>query len=99
MGFGRGEPHYFAHRLDPIGDNRFRQLFEFLDPADIPGDGEFAGGSLSTARPFTSTRPSRIRKIHSDPLFQSDSTVRPKKYCVVKSLEVSPAISLASFAI
>jgi hypothetical protein len=36
-GFGHGEPHYFAHRLDLMSDDRFRQLLEFLDPVGIPG--------------------------------------------------------------
>jgi hypothetical protein len=159
VGFGHGEPHYFAHWLDLTGDHRFRQLLEFLDPVGISGDDQFARGitlddpalyvqaavghslnplrsalpigfhraskeilggevargergpaslwrrcdiihiygflrrqfthlpsrfffksASAQGRPFTSTRPFGIRKIHSDPGFQSDPTLRPKKY-------------------
>jgi len=42
-----------------------------------------------------STRPSGIRRIHGEPVFQSDSTVRLKKYCLVNSLAVSAAHSFS----
>ena len=39
--------------------------------------------------------PSGLRSNQGEPLRQSDSTLRPKKYCVVKSLDVSAAQTLS----
>src|SRR5258708_1695680 len=49
------------------------------------------GGSLSRTTPSTSFVPSGLRRIQVEPFFQSDSTVRPKKYCTVNSLDVRAA--------
>jgi hypothetical protein len=39
-----------------------------------------------------------MRKSHGEPRFQSDSTLRPKKYCPVNALEVSASQTFSGAA-
>ena len=43
------------------------------------------GGDHSATLPFTSTRPSGMRRMNAPPSLGSISMVRPKKYCLVNS--------------
>ena len=53
------------------------------------------GGSQSSTLPFTSTRPSGMRRMNAPPGFGSSSIERPKKYCRVNAAPVSASHSFS----